>query len=195
MVSLILPPAFGEVRDDKNDRDNKFNALLKGRYSFTVKQICEVNVEQVTDDLQLLSEPIILVEWVINGIVFFRGDGTGNNSFRALRFISGRQSADNILSGWSEGTCDLTYDVRPNRSFIGELICTGINSTGKAFTTSTIRIQGHIARDRQTLILSDANPTDEDIDIEDFGTLTGTCGRNGVAVKVGHIRNYLKEKR
>ncbi len=183
-VFLVLMPITAKSSDREDHQWNRRNDLLRGNYSFTINQKCEVNVEEVVNDLQLLSEPIILVEWIIDGETFFKGDGTGHSSFRALRFISGRQSAENMLSGWSEGTCNLVYEVNRETTFIGELICEGINSTGKAFATSKFQIEGSISRDKQTLILSDTNPLEENIEVENYGILKGTCGRSGSAVKI-----------
>ena len=138
----------------------------------------------VVNDTQLLTEPVILIEWVIKGTAQFKGDGTGSNTFNALRFISGRQTEDMKLSGWSNGNCNLTYDVGHDRSFNGLLICTGVNSTGKSFTTSEIEMQGNISKNGNALILSDVSPSEETIDIDNFGSLKGFCGRSGMAVKI-----------
>ncbi len=187
MLSLLPLTAMASNGEERNNNDKGY---ISGSYSFTINQKCEVNVENVVDDIQLLSEPILLVEWTIDGVATLRRDGTGESTFRALRFVSGRQTTESMLSGRSEGTCDLTYDIQKDSSFIGDLICNGTNSTGKSFTTSSFLMTGSIAKDGQTIILSDTDDIEETIDVSNFGLLTGVCGRSGTAVNIHKDRNH-----
>lgn len=186
---VAFNPLGGIAENKQEDYEENAKDLLKGDYSFTINQKCEVNVKDVVNDFQLLTAPVILIEWVIEGTAQFSGDGTGSNSFKALRFISGRQSEDSTLSGWSKGTCNLTYDVEQDKSFNGSLICTGVNSTGKSFETSEIEMNGTVSKNGHTLILSDISHAEETINIDNFGLLKGYCGRSGTAVKIHNNNN------
>ena len=187
ILSLLPLTAMASNGEERNNNDKGY---IGGSYSFTINQKCEVNVENVVDDIRLLSEPILLVEWTIDGIATLKKDGTGQSTFRALRFISERQTTESMLSGRSEGTCDLIYDIQKDRSFTGDLICNGTNSTGKSFTTSSFLMTGSIAKGGQTIILSDTDDLEETIDVINFGFLTGICGRSGTAVKIHKGKDY-----
>ncbi len=187
MLSLLPLTAMASNGEERNNNDKGY---ISGSYAFTINQKCEVNVENVVDDIQLLSEPILLIEWTIDGIATLRRDGTGQSTFSALRFISGQQTTENRLSGRSEGTCDLTYEIQQVGRFIGDLTCYGTNSTGKSFITSSFLMTGSIAKDGQTIILSDTDDIEETIDVGNFGSLTGVCGRSGTAVKTHKDRYY-----
>lgn len=183
VLLLIFIPISAAGSNDHDEYQNSRN-YINGIYSFTMTQKCEVNIESAIENIHLLGEPVLLIEWTIDGIARLRKDGTGESTFRALRFISGRQTTENILSGRSEGTCNLTYEIQQDRRFSGDISCDGINSTGKSFTTSSFLVTGNISRDKQTIILSDTDDVEETIEVDNFGLLTGVCGRSGTAVKI-----------
>jgi len=184
LILIVIIPTVASSSDDGNDNKSHDKGHLQGDYSYSISQKCEVNIEQVIDNLQFLTEPILLIEWSIDGIAKLRKDGLGESTFRALRFISGKQTTESRLSGWSDGMCELRYEVNQGRHFVGQLICNGTNSDGKSFTTSEFQIEGSISQDKQTIVLSDADASEEVIDVDKFGTLKGICGRSGTAVKL-----------
>ena len=210
LLILALLPAgrnLAEARDQE-----RLNRLLKGDYSFVLRQNCIVSpsgFESVirpdgAETFRLLGDATNVGNLVRTGTLRFDGDGTGafssgaNATLSIVAFGHPQTVAGGIpFQGINaeEGRCDLTYQVGADRmSFSSESDCTA-PEPGAIIAAAPLRLSGRFDPARRMLILSHTKPNVETIEIicdgcgvapdgEVLSTVDRVCNRSGSAIRM-----------
>ena len=221
VLSILTLPLTGLGLAHAKDQD-QLNLLLKGEYSFVLRQNCVGSPSGFESDIQpdgaetfrLLGDASNVGNLVRTGTLRFNGDGTGevliggNETLSIVAFGHPQTKASGIpLQGIraEDSTCPLAYDVGADRmSFNIELECTTAGQ-GVIVVLAPMRISGRFTPNRQMLILSHTKPNVETIEVicdgcgvAPDGTVLSTtervCNRSGTAIKTRRLKRKDKEK-
>ncbi len=166
LLLLVALPLLGGTPVEAGQQ--KRNRLLKGDYAFTVTKICVVFDE--SDNFVNTNTA------ALRGIRRYDGHGTGVvEDGRIFQVSPGG-------GGSSTYTCDITYQVNPDRTTREEVTCT-IPSVPPTTITGIV-YEGQISRGHRTLLLTDIDNNVEDITSDGGDPMTRVCGRSGLAIKL-----------
>jgi hypothetical protein len=158
LILLALGPALAE--DERGDS----NASLDGRFRLTMNKTCTDTATGST------------VHIYFSGVIAYDGNGIASLKERGTIFLPGPSSFP------FEETATLTYDVKPNGSFIQEGTFT---ATDGSYTLTGVKIHGQMDSQRSVLILSAAiPPVKETLTFPGGGFTERYCGSSGTAVRI-----------
>ena len=200
----------------------QLNMLLKGEYTFVLRQNCvsspsgfeSVIQPDGAETFRLLGDASNVGNLVRTGTLRFYGDGTGevliggNETLSIVAFGHPQTEAGGIpFQGIRAGaaTCSLEYKVDEDKmSFSAESECI-TPEKGLMIFLSPLRISGRFTPDRQMLILSHTKPNVETIEIICDGcgvapdgavlnTIERVCNRSGSAMKIRRTKKDNRER-
>ncbi|MFQ5881095.1 MAG: hypothetical protein ACE5I9_01300 [Candidatus Methylomirabilales bacterium] len=200
VLALITLPLGGESMAQPQ---RVLNRRLRGDYAFTLTRVCvNVNLANVPPDTDpfvgaelTLGGPASVNTMLRRGTLSYNGDGTGSLVVQLLIIVPNPRFPGSPVKQ-DEGSCQLTYEVNPDNSFMQNLICENTRLAGTVLdqvaTSTGIVHQGQISKDGRVLILSDSDVNEEilklfrpplDLSSPDL-EFRRICWRNGTAVKV-----------
>ena len=160
-VSLLLLVTGSATADDEGGSSND---SLKGKFRLSINKTCTDTVSQAT------------VHLYFSGVTTYDGNGHAAITERGTIFFGG------TFFGTFEETGDLTYEVKPNGSFIRKGTFT---ATDGSYTVTGVKQVGQINPDGSVLNLSGAiPPVLETLSFPGGGFTERKCGSSGTEVRI-----------
>jgi len=172
------------------------NRSLTGDFAFTEIVVCVSSKVPNSDGIdnttfQLLEDATTNTS-TVQGIIRFNGDGTGSIvSFRSVVINHSTTADGDRPVSQTEGTCDLTYTVSPDNSFVQSHVCAGTvlagSGVGNTFTLTNAEFEGQIIPGGKSFVFHTTIPNVETLTINPLipgPFFERVCGRSGTAMKI-----------
>lgn len=161
-VSLLVLVTGSAIAEDEGGGD--LNAALKGKFRLSINKTCTDTATNST------------VHIYFSGVTTYDGNGHATLTDRGTIFFGGTS----YLA--FEETANLTYEVKPNGSFIRKGTFT---ATDGSFTLTGVKQVGQIDADGSVLNLSGAiPPVLETLSFPGGGFSERFCGTSGTEVRI-----------
>jgi hypothetical protein len=148
--------------------DDRFDPDLKGRYRFTATATCTESVGGFTPrpGLQQLGGATTDQD-TFTGTMTFDGRGGALETIKGMTMFYGPNFPGNSAVGTFDGLCSFKHEMTGEVSFSLAGTCSGTlpdgPSAGQTFTTTGIRLDGQVSRDKEVILITGATPAEQKI--------------------------------
>lgn len=182
VVSLSVGSAMAD------DEGGTFNARLKGTYRHMAGGSCATAGAAGFTSFPYLQalEAGSTGPGAFTGVITYEGNGHATETIRGIGLADGPYDAGSFPVLTFEETCDWTYEVKPNGSFIRKGTCRGTTTggqfTGSPYTLSDIKWRGQIGDEGSVLTSIQVDPVEQRLS---NGFLTKRiCATHGTEVRI-----------
>lgn len=170
--------------------DAKLLGILNGKYLFNANGSCIESTGGFNPQptLEPLGGTTVYHEY-LTGTSDFDGRGGAVQSLRGMTMFDGPFFPLNSPVGTFITTCTYTYTVNADRSFFMEGGCISALPhgpvPGQTATVSGIKVEGHVSRDGDMLVISGVEPAEQDLVLSGGYSAKRLCASTGTYFRLG----------